>query len=86
MELSKTTAETSKNISSIRLSTKIKYCQYCLLCENTRDLPEGMHHSSTPWICSECKEAIAFAKQLKASVKATPEGKRKEIKVDIEYL
>jgi hypothetical protein len=41
-------------------------CQCCLLCENTRKLPEGMRYCNTPWVCDECKEAIAFIKkQLK---------------------
>jgi hypothetical protein len=39
------------------------YSQRCLLCENTRKLPEGMHYCNTPWVCDECKEAIAFAKK-----------------------
>lgn len=46
----------------------IRYSQRCLLCENTKDLPEGMHYCTTPWICDECKEAIAFIKDFKASV------------------
>jgi hypothetical protein len=44
----------------------IRYSQRCLLCENTRELPEGMHYCNTPWVCDECKEAVAFVKkQLK---------------------
>ena len=50
----------------------IKYSQQCLLCENTRGLPEGMHYCNTPWICDECKEAIAFIKDFKASVVKQP--------------
>lgn len=50
----------------------IKYSQQCLLCENTRDLPEGMHYCNTPWICDECKEAIAFIKDFKASIVVQP--------------
>lgn len=46
----------------------IRYSQQCLLCENTRGLPEGMHYCATPWICDECKEAIAFIKDFKASI------------------
>lgn len=46
----------------------IRYSQQCLLCENTRGLPEGMHYCNTPWICDGCKEAIAFIKDFKASV------------------
>ena len=46
--------------------SKIFYSQQCLLCENTRRLPEGMTYSHTSWICDECKEAIAFLKKLKS--------------------
>lgn len=45
----------------------IKYSQVCLLCENTRELPEGMHYCSTPWVCDECIEAIAFLKEFMKS-------------------
>ena len=44
----------------------IKYSQFCLLCENARELPEGMQYCSTPWVCDECREAIAFLKKLKS--------------------
>ena len=43
----------------------IRYCQSCLLCENTRELPGGLHYCNTPWVCDECKKAIAFLKELK---------------------
>ena len=43
----------------------ISYSQQCLLCENTRGLPEGMHYCNTPWVCDECKEAIAYLKTIK---------------------
>lgn len=42
----------------------ITYCQRCLLCENTRALPKGMHYCNTPWVCDECKEAIVFLKDF----------------------
>ena len=54
--------------SEVTINTKnsvITYCQCCLLCENTRELPEGMHYCSTPWVCDECKEAISFIKEIK---------------------
>ena len=41
------------------------FSQDCLLCNNTRTLPAGMTRCSTPWVCDECKEAIAFLKFLK---------------------
>lgn len=45
--------------------SKIFYSQQCLCCENTRRLPEGMTYCHTSWICDECKEAMAFVKELK---------------------
>lgn len=66
--------------------TAIRYSQPCLLCENTRDLPEGMHYCNTPWICDECKEAIAFVKDLRNSTKEVSEEKSKEIKVSTALL
>jgi hypothetical protein len=66
--------------------TAIRYSQPCLLCENTRDLPEGMHYCNTPWICDECKEAIAFVKALRNSAKEVSEEKSKEIKASIALL
>ena len=41
-----------------------KYSQPCLLCNNTRELPYNPMHSIYPWICDECKEAIAFLKDF----------------------
>lgn len=42
-----------------------KYVQPCLLCENIREIPYNTIHSIYPWVCDECKEAIAFVKELK---------------------
>ena len=50
----------------------IRYCQQCMLCENSRTLPEGMHYCNTPWVCDECKEAIDYLKQLKAKSEMDP--------------
>jgi hypothetical protein len=63
MEAAKQILNGTAKISAIR------YSQQCLLCENTRGLPEGMHYCNTPWVCEECKEAIAFIKDFKASLK-----------------
>jgi hypothetical protein len=52
----------SQHIASIQIETAC-YVQQCMLCENTRELGGGWH-SSSPWICDECKEAIAYAKEL----------------------
>ena len=40
------------------------YSQSCLLCDNTRRLPEGMTYCLTPWVCDEYKEAMAFLKDF----------------------
>jgi hypothetical protein len=63
-----------------------KICQPCLCCKNTRELPEGFY-SAPPWVCDECKEAIAFVKELRASIKAAPaEGHAGEIKAETVLL
>ena len=49
---------TKFNISAGRFS------QFCLCCDNTRVLPNGMTHCNTPWVCDECREAIAFLKDF----------------------
>ena len=43
----------------------IKAMQGCLLCDNVREVPYGCNYY--PWVCDECKEAIAFIKDFKAS-------------------
>ena len=44
----------------------ITMCQRCLLCENTREFINGYPPGPSPWVCDECREAIAFIKkQLK---------------------
>lgn len=43
----------------------IYYSQRCLLCDNTRRLPEGMTYCTSPWVCDDCKEAIVFLKKFK---------------------
>lgn len=72
-------------LSAAKISA-IRYCQQCLLCENTRDLPEGMHYCNTPWVCDECKKAIAFIKDFKTSIKEVPVDKAKEIEANIALL
>lgn len=61
----------------------ISYVQPCLFCENTRDLPEGMHYCNTPWVCDECKEAIAFIKDFKASIEGPHSLDQKSPKIEI---
>ena len=50
----------------------ITMCQCCLLCENTREFINGYPPGPSPWVCDECKEAIAFIKDFKASVVKQP--------------
>ena len=54
--------------ATIHTSTgsRIVFSQRCMLCDNSRELPEGMTYIHTPWICEECKEAIVFLKFLKS--------------------
>ena len=54
--------KTTKTITAT--VAEIFYSQQCLLCENTRRLPEGMRYCHTPWVCDECKEVIAFLKDF----------------------
>ena len=44
---------------------EIFYSQQCLCCDNTRRLPDGMTYCHTQWVCDECREAIAYVKELK---------------------
>ncbi len=41
-----------------------KYAQPCLLCDNTREIPYQRHYAY-PWVCDECRAAIAFVKELR---------------------
>ena len=44
----------------------ITLCQCCLLCDNTRPFVNGYPPGPSPWVCDDCREAIAFIKkQLK---------------------
>lgn len=47
-----------------REQPKIVAVQTCMLCDNTNEIPEGWYPYNSPWICKECKEAIAYAKEL----------------------
>ena len=47
-------------LDSLKNQPSIGQC--CLLCENTREFI-GYLSSSGPWVCDECKEAIAFVKR-----------------------
>ena len=54
--------------TAIHTSTgsRIIFSQRCILCDNSRELPEGMTYCHTPWVCDDCREAIAFLKKLKS--------------------
>ena len=54
--------------ATIHTSTgsRIIFSQRCMLCDNSRELPEGMTYSHTSWVCDDCKEAIVFLKKLKS--------------------
>lgn len=51
-------------VLNIKTSSEIYFTQQCLCCNNTRRLPEGMTYCTTPWICDECKDAIALVKDF----------------------
>lgn len=61
-------------------------CQRCLLCENTREFINGYPPGPSPWVCNECREAVAFVKDLRNSAKETSEEEIKEIKASIALL
>ena len=61
-------------------------CQRCLLCENTREFINGYPPGPSPWVCDECREAIAFVKDLRNSAKEVSEEETKEIKASIALL
>lgn len=47
------------NITTISLEQK------CLLCDNIRELPAYMSNHISPYICDECREAVAYIKEVK---------------------
>ena len=61
-----------KNVKTITVEMDASYfhwSQPCMLCENTREVPHG--YGSYPWICDECREAMAFVKDfMKSCTKA----------------
>jgi hypothetical protein len=58
----------------------IYYVQRCLLCDNTRRLPDGMTYCTSPWVCDDCKEAIAFLKDFKKEYAKAREMLNKNVK------
>jgi hypothetical protein len=49
----------------------VTICQCCLLCDNSRPFVNGYPPGPSPWVCDECKDAIAFIKDFKASTNKT---------------
>ncbi len=41
----------------------VTICQCCLLCDNSRPFINGYPPGPSPWVCDECKDAIAFVKK-----------------------
>lgn len=77
--------EPRTTVISVESCTPITAYQCCLLCENTREVPCG-YGSHYPWVCDECREAIAFVKDLRNSAKEVSEEESKEIKASIALL
>lgn len=42
-----------------------KVCIKCLLCDNVLETYMSLAYDHYPYVCDECKEAIAYAKELK---------------------
>lgn len=42
-----------------------KVCVKCLLCDNVLETYMSLAYDHHPYVCDECKEAIAYAKELK---------------------
>ena len=67
--------ETRLNIDPDKVMTakfiEQKWSQPCLLCDNSREVPHPSY-CSYPWICDECKEAMAF---LKSFIKSCNEAR-----------
>jgi hypothetical protein len=81
--------ETRLNIDPENIRTakfiEPRYSQSCMLCDNTREIPHPSHYSY-PWVCDECREAIAFVKDFRTSVKEVSAEQSKEIKASIVLL
>ena len=78
--------ETRTTFIPVESHAHITTCQCCLLCENTREFINGYPPGPSPWVCDECKEAIAFVKEFRAGIKEVPADKTKEIKASIALL
>ena len=81
--------ETRLNIDPENIRTtkfiEPRYSQPCMLCDNTREIPHPRFYEY-PWVCDECKEAIAFVKEFRSSLKEVSSEKSKEIEASIALL
>lgn len=66
--------------------SRVTICQCCLLCDNSRPFVNGYPPGPSPWVCDECREAIAFVKDLRNSAKEVSEEESKETKASIALL
>ena len=66
------TTETRTTFIPIENHAHVTMHQCCLLCNNSRPFINGYPPGPSPWVCNECKEAIAFIKDFKASVIKQP--------------
>ena len=71
---------------SVESHPHVTICQCCLLCNNSRPFVNGYPPGPSPWVCNECREAIAFIKDLRNSAKEVSEEGSKEIKASIALL
>lgn len=78
--------ETRTTFIPVESRARITMCQCCLLCENTREFINGYPPGPSPWVCDECREAIAFVKEVRAGIKEIPAAQQKEIKASIALL
>ena len=62
---------TTKTITIEADASYFRWSQPCMLCENSREVPHG--YGSYPWICDECREAMAFLKDFIHGCKQTKE-------------
>lgn len=64
---------TEPRVATIQIDSHphVTVCQCCLLCNNSRPFVNGYPPGPSPWVCDECKEAIAFIKDFKASTNKT---------------
>ena len=78
--------ESRTTFISIDSRPHVTTCQCCLLCDNSRPFVNGYPPGPSPWVCDECREAIAFVKEFRAGIKEVPADKTKEIKASIALL